>query len=179
LQTRGLAKSHFCAAIHAVDASDSRPPYPIGRGYLGTLAPVDLDYVMLADHVASRADGKLDIYGAGWDTIFAGAVPALHPRLTLAVRLLLWRNETAHPHRLEVIIQAADGQEVARAESAIEPLSEDQQRAIPAGRQAGLGMVLNFENLIFPEFGNYHIIVQWDGNEARPPLRLIVSPGPQ
>jgi hypothetical protein len=36
-------------------------------------------------------------------------------------------------------------------------------------------MVLNFENLTFPEFGDYQVVVLWDGNEARPPVRLTVA----
>jgi uncharacterized protein DUF6941 len=140
---------------------------------------VDLDFAMLADGVTPRQDGKLDIYGAGWDTIFAPNVPAMHPRLILAVRLLISRTEAEHPHRLEVIIQEADGVEVGRALGPLDPLPEAVREQIPAGRQAGLGMVLNFENLVFPSFGSYHIVIQWDGNEARSPLRLIVSQPPE
>jgi hypothetical protein len=140
---------------------------------------VDLDFAMLADGVTPRLDGKLDIYGAGWDTIFATQVPAMHPRLLLAVRLLISRTEAEHPHRLEIIIQEADGDEIGRAVGPLDPLPDEARQQIPPGRQAGLGMVLTFENLVFPSFGNYQIVIQWDGNEARPPLRLIVSPPPE
>jgi hypothetical protein len=139
---------------------------------------VDLDFAMLADGVTPRPDGKLDIYGAGWDTVFASAVPATHARMILAVRLLLSRAETEHPHRLEVVIQGADGAEIARAVGPLDPLPDEVRRQIPAGRKAGLGMVLNFENLTFPEYGDYQIVVLWDGNEPRPPLRLIVAEPP-
>ena len=36
-------------------------------------------------------------------------------------------------------------------------------------------MVLNFENLAFPEFGDYQVVILWDGDEARPPLPLTVA----
>jgi len=140
---------------------------------------VDLDFALLADGVTARPDGKLDIYGAGWDTIFARDVPAVHARLVLAVRLLLSRNEAEHRHRLEVIIQGADGAEIGRAVGDLDAAAPEARAQIPPGRRAGLGMVMTFENLVFPAFGNYQIVVQWDGNEARPPLRLIVSPPPE
>lgn len=136
---------------------------------------MDLDFAMLADGVIPRPDGKFDIYGAGWDTIFANAVPAMHARLVLAVRLLISRTEAEHPHRLDVIIQGADGAEVGRATGRMLPLSTEAREQILAGKQAGVGMVLTFEQLVFPTFGNYQVVIQWDGNEARPPLQLLVS----
>jgi hypothetical protein len=51
--------------------------------------PVDLDFAVLADGVVARPDGKLDILGAGFDTIWASTVPAQHQRLVLAVRVLV------------------------------------------------------------------------------------------
>ena len=136
---------------------------------------MDLDFAMLADGVTPRPDGKLDIYGAGWDTIWARAAPATHARMVLAVRLLLSRSETDHPHRLEVVVRGADGGEIARALGPLDPLPEDDRHQIPEGGKAGLGMVLNFENLTFPEFGDYQVLILWDGNEVRPPLRLTVA----
>jgi hypothetical protein len=135
---------------------------------------VDLDFAVLSDAVVARPDGKLDILGAGFDTVWASAVPAQHPRLVLAVRVLLSRHETEHPHRLDVVIQAVDGAELARARGDLGALPDEARAQIPAGRQFGVGMVLNFENIVFPAYGNHQIVVQWDGNEARPPLRLSV-----
>jgi hypothetical protein len=139
---------------------------------------VDLDFAVLADGVTSRPDGKLDIFGAGFDTVWSSAVPARHARLALVVRVLLSRHETEHPHRLDVVIQAADGAELARARGDLEPLPDEARNQIPAGTQFGVGMVLNFDNVVFPAYGNHHVVVKWDGNEARPPLRLSVAPLP-
>lgn len=63
----------------------------------------DLDYMVLADGVASRPDGKTDIYGAGWDTIFAAAVPTQHPQMAVAIRILMSQHEAEHEHRLQLI----------------------------------------------------------------------------
>ena len=135
---------------------------------------MDLDFALLADGVTQRSDGKLDIYGAGFDSIVAPGLPARHARLVLAARVLVSRHEAEHAHRIDVILQAADGTEIARAHGAIEPLDDEQRSEIPAGRQVGLGLVLNFEDLVFPEHGVYQLAIQWDGNEARPPLQLAV-----
>jgi hypothetical protein len=136
---------------------------------------VDLDYAMLADGVTPRPDGKLDIYGAGWDTIWTADVPTVHARLVLALRLLISRTEAEHPHKLDVIIQTADGTEIGRAGGSLDAMPAEGRQQIPAGRKAGLAMVMNFENLVFPAFGDYQIVIQWDGNEPRPPLRLVVA----
>ncbi len=139
---------------------------------------MDLDFAVVADGVSARQDGKLDIFGAGFDTIFAPGVPARHARLVLAVRVLLSRHEAEHQHRLDVILQAADGAEIGRARGEVEPLEDSVRQEIPAGRQVGLGLLLNFDNLVFPEFGAYQVAIHWDGNEARAPLRLFVVQTP-
>jgi hypothetical protein len=104
---------------------------------------VDLDFAILADGVTPR-QGKLDIQGAGWDTIYAADAPAVHARLVLALRLLISRTEAEHAHRLEVIIQGADGLEIGRAVGEMQPLPPEARAEIPAGRQAGVAMVMNF-----------------------------------
>ena len=140
---------------------------------------MDLDFVVLADAVIARRDGKLDILGAGFDTVWAPSVPARHPRLVLAVRVLMTRHETEHPHALDVVIQATDGAELARGRAELEPLPDEARSEIAPGSRFGVGMVLNFENVVFPEHGNHQVVVQWDGNEARPPLRLsVLQPSP-
>jgi hypothetical protein len=136
---------------------------------------MELDFAVLADGVTARPDGKLDIFGAGFDTIFARSVPARHARLVLAVRILLSRHEGEHSHRLDVIVSAADGAELARAHTDLSPMPDELRDVIPAGRRVGLDMVLNFDNLILPEYGDYQIAIHWDGNEARAPLRLLVA----
>ena len=93
-----------------------------------------LDYALLADGVTQRQDGKLDIYGAGYDTVYAATVAVRHDRLTMVLRVLLTRHETEAGHRLEVVIQSADGPKVARASTQMEPLDAASRAAIPAGR---------------------------------------------
>ena len=139
---------------------------------------MELDFAVLADGVTARPDGKLDIFGAGFDTIFAVGVPARHPRLVLATRILLSRHEGEHDHRLDVILAGADGAELARAHAEVPVMPDEMRDSIPAGRRVGLGMVLNFDDVVFPEYGDYQLAIHWDGNEARTPLRLLVAEQP-
>ena len=138
----------------------------------------ELDHVVLADGVTHRPDGKIDIYGAGFDTIFAPLVPVQHPQVAIAVRILITRHEAESPHTLDLVLMSEDGPEVARAHAAIEPVPEDVRRQITPGDQIGFGAVLNFQGLVFPEFGRYHFAVLWDGNQLREPLRLKISQVP-
>jgi hypothetical protein len=139
---------------------------------------MDLDFALIADGISLRQDGKLDIYGAGFDTIIAPSVPAQHPRLMLGVRVLISRHEAERPHDLDIFLQTADGEELARAQGQVSPLPEEQRSQLAAGRQMGVGLLLAFNNLVFPEYGSYQLVIHWDGNEARAPLRIFVEPPP-
>ena len=140
---------------------------------------MQLEFALLADGVTQRPDGKLDIYGAGFDTVFTTAVPAIHQRLVLALRILVARHEGEHPHRIDVVLQGADGAEITRAQYQLQPLEQEQREQITAGRHAALGLLLHFENVLFPDFGAYQLAIHWDGTEAREPLRLFVAEPPQ
>jgi hypothetical protein len=139
---------------------------------------VDLDFALIADGISVRADGKLDIYGAGFDTIIAPSVPAQHPRLMLGVRVLISKHEAERPHSLDIFLQTADGDELARAQAQAPPLPEEDRSQVPPGRQIGIGLLLAFNNLVFPQYGSYQLVIHWDGNEARAPLRMFVEAPP-
>jgi hypothetical protein len=51
---------------------------------------MDVDFAILADGVAQRPDGKLDLFGAGFDNINATQVPTVHPQFTLALQRRAW-----------------------------------------------------------------------------------------
>jgi hypothetical protein len=137
---------------------------------------MDVDFAILADGVAQRPDGKLDLFGAGFDNIFATQVPAAHPVFTLALRLLLSRHEAENPHRLNVILMSADGAQLASATAELTEIPADQLDQVQAGRRIGIGVVLTMANVVFPAYGIYHFAIHWDGNEARPPIVITVSP---
>jgi len=135
---------------------------------------VEVDFATLADGVAQRPDGKLDIFGAGIDNISAVAVPTQHPQITLVIRFLLSRHEAETQHQLQVILMGDDGAEIARTGGEV-AISPDQVESLQAGRRLGVNVVMQFGGLIFPTFGAYQFSILWDGNEARSALPLSVT----
>ena len=128
---------------------------------------MELDFAVLADSVMTRPDGKLDLYGAGFDTIFARAVPAVHPRLVVVARILISAREASESHRLNVLVRGPDGQQVANAHGELAALGEEQRSQIPAERPAGVGLILPFENVVFETYGNYEVVISLDDDPVR------------
>jgi len=141
-------------------------------------SPMELDHMVLADVISPRPDGKLDLHGVGWDTIFAGSVPASHPRMDVAIRFLLSRQEVENAHSVVLALVGEDGEELARINAEVAALTPEQREQIAAGRKIGIGIILTLAGVVFPSYGRYHVSVTWDGTEAREPLRLFVSPIP-
>lgn len=135
---------------------------------------VELDFVLIADGAEHRPDGKLDVYGAGFDTILTSSVPAQHPRIVVALRVLISRDEAGRPHTADVILRPVGGDEVARAHAELGPVPGGSD-TIPADRLAGIGMILAFNNVVFPEYGTYEFAIQWNGEDLRNPIRLFVA----
>lgn len=139
---------------------------------------MELDHVVLADVISPRPDGKLDLHGVGWDTIHASTVPATHPRMDLAIRFLLSSQELEAAHHIVVTLISADGLELSRLEADTQPMPPEARAALPPGRRFGIGMVLSMAGITFPDFGDYSLVITWDGTEPREPLRLFVAPLP-
>lgn len=138
---------------------------------------MELDHVVLADVISPRPDGKIDLYGVGWDTIHAPSVPTQHPRMDLAIRFLLSAQEVEAPHRVVVTLMGAD-REIARMQADVAPVPDEQRAAIEAGRRIGIGIILTLAGVVFPEYGSYSLVITWDGTEVREPIRLFVAPLP-
>lgn len=138
---------------------------------------MELDHAILADGASNRPDGKLDIYGAGFDTLFAPSVPTTHPQMALVLRLLMTPHELEHQHLVTVVVVSADGAELGKVEAQVQPIPPEQRGQIPAGRTVGLAAVLNFVNVTFPAYGDYGIKIHWDGTELRD-MRLHVEQTP-
>jgi hypothetical protein len=139
---------------------------------------VQLDNIIIADVISPRPDGKLDLHGVGWDTIFAAAVPATHPRMDVAVRFLLSRHEVETGHHVTVEMQGADGHVVARLDVDTQPVPIEEREKLVPGRRIGVGLILNLSGLVFPEYGDYQLVITWDGTEVREPIQIFVVPLP-
>ena len=148
---------------------------------------MEVDFALLADRVSETLEGKLDIIGAGFDTIFAPEVPARHPRMGLAMRLVLTREELEEEHRVDITIRERNaGAFFAQAQILVPSMPNERRDAVARGElglegRAGLAVVVNFDGLVFHAFGMYEVEILWDGQEAREslPLRVAEAPGGQ
>lgn len=138
---------------------------------------MELDFVVLADVAAPRPDGKIDIYGVGWDTIFAPSVPATHPRMDLVIRVLLSAQELTAPHRIVVTVTGPDG-ELGQSSADVPAFPPERRAELPAGQRAGVGVIVTFSAATYPRYGSYQLAITWDGTEVRPPIQLHIAPLP-
>ncbi len=124
---------------------------------------MDVEAFLLCD-AATDQRGKLNVLGA-FDTIFAKQVPTVHPACAVAVRIRFSKIEQGeHAVRISIIDQ--DGKEVVpKLEGKISVQVKDE-----AG-SAVVNLILNFQRLKLPEYGEYRIDLAVDGRqEASLPL---------
>jgi hypothetical protein len=118
---------------------------------------VDIEVFALCD-AAADYQGRLSILGI-FDSIFAGAIPAVHPQCAVALRLRFSRIEQGS-HRLALHIVDADGRLIIPqldGEFAFQ-LSE-------TDRQGSINLVLNLQGLTFNDFGEYAVNLAIDNRE--------------
>jgi hypothetical protein len=123
-----------------------------------------IDYAVLADGAVQRPDGKLDIFGAGWDTLTAQAVPHVHGSFDVALRLVIPADEAREDHLFELIVQGPDGEEAARARTEMVFNSESASSEISEEKFA---MTFNFRGVVFPVEGPYQLVLVMDGSELQ------------
>ena len=117
---------------------------------------------------ASDYNGKLCVLGA-FDTIFAQALPAIHPQCAIALRLCFW-PEDSEKIQLKIALINADGVDV------IPPFEPTIEVAVPPEAFfVTKNLVMNLQRLTFQEEGEYSVDVRV-GEEIlqRVPLRVLV-----
>jgi hypothetical protein len=116
---------------------------------------MELDFALLADGVSPRPDGKIDIFGAGVDTVFTASVPARHTRLALMLRFALLEDaDFERNHSMAVVLRSSDGQELARAGGEFGADEEARARRTVTD-WITVNVVLYFDNVVFPAYGRY------------------------
>lgn len=138
---------------------------------------MQLDFAIIADGATQRPDGKTDIFGGGFDTLWAPSVPAMHPQLALVIRLLSDPIEASEPHDLKIILRSPDGEEIATAEGTIEPAPAEVTSAEESGRISST-LALTFHNLGFETWGPYEFAILVDDVPLRQPLELQLRQAP-
>lgn len=134
---------------------------------------MDLDFAFLADSATVAEVGKLDIRGAGIDTLSASDVPFEHASLTLVARIVVDMSEIGKIHRLVVILRDPDRDEIARVSQDTDPV----QALANADRRPSVGFLMTMSNLRFPSFGCYELQLLWDDRELHR-MPLFVEPQP-
>jgi hypothetical protein len=138
---------------------------------------VNFAWLLLADGMAQRPDGKLDIYGAGVDVIYAAATPAIHARLSVVGRLILSADEANRDHEFQVSLRGPDSALLGHAAVRFPPISED-KRELAALDSLSMGVALDFINLGLPTFGRYTVELSLDEEPVPVALSFNVVPTP-
>ncbi|MBI4052207.1 MAG: hypothetical protein HY400_06850 [Elusimicrobia bacterium] len=133
---------------------------------------MEIDFAVLAE-AAEAVGGKLYMMGGAVDTILSNQVPVIHPRLSLAVRILLSPGEIDRNHHLEVILLDEDGKKLGQIGT---EMLAGRNANVPAGWEQGLLLVFNFINVQFQKFGHYTLDILGNGSSLKNiPFRLMQS----
>ena len=103
---------------------------------------------------AAEYGGRLNLLGAT-DTLVANAIPARYPACCVVARLRAARIEEGE-HTVKLMIIDADGRTLLNVDGKI-------GIKITSGAGAAVNMIINAQNLEFPEAGEYSIEVAADG----------------
>ncbi len=133
-----------------------------------------LDFAFLADAAEAQPGQKFYVLGGGVDSIGAPRFPVAHPHMTLVLRILLHPTEVDRDHRLEVSLIDQDGRELVRADGTVNAKGRTQP-----GREIGLPIAMNLNNVRFENPGDYSVEILLDDNHVKSlPLRLHEVSGP-
>lgn len=128
-------------------------------------------FAFLADYAVANTDGKIYVIGGGFDSIFVGALPAMHPHMALVVKLEFAPAECGQQHTIAVHPLDADGSPfLPVATMQVTPQKSPQYPHMPATFQ----YVLNIQGLVLSKEGEYAFSILVDSQEAASiPLRII------
>jgi len=118
---------------------------------------MDVEAFLLCD-AATDQQGKLNVLGA-FDTVFAKKVPVVHPACAVAARIRFSKVEQGE-HAVRICVIDQDGKEVVP--------KLDGKVSVRVGDEAGsaaINLVLNFQRLKLPDYGEYSIDLAIDGQQ--------------
>jgi hypothetical protein len=137
---------------------------------------MDLDFAFLSD-AADVSMGKLFVLGGAFDTIHVPGFPAMHPTLSVVVRLLMSPNDLDRRHKLDILLLDADAKPIA---SATGELMVSKSPDSPAGWKQAILLPLRFLNIPFKQPGHYSIEILANGTMLKAiPLRVVQAPTPK
>lgn len=133
-----------------------------------------VDFAFLADSAEAEPGRKFYVLGGGIDSINARTFPAVHPHMSLVLRVLVHPMEAEDEHQIEIRLIDSDGGELARINGNLSARGTPQ-----TGRDIAMNMVINMVNTRFERPGDYSLEIMIDGDHQRSvPLRLNELSGP-
>lgn len=133
-----------------------------------------VEFAFLADAAEAEPGRKFYVLGGGIDSINAMTFPAVHPHMSLVMRVLIHPMEAEQDHGIEIRLIDSDGGELAKIDGSISG-----RGAVTSGRDIAMNVVINMVNTRFEEPGDYSIEILIDGEHQRSvPLRLNEVTGP-
>ena len=131
---------------------------------------MDCQFAFLCDY-GQESGGKLHALGVGWDTIYAGTLPARHPMMCFIARLSGTIVE-AGTKELGIRIIDADGLDI------VPPISQAIPFEVKPPQLSGnINVVINLGGLLLPKYGPYALHLTVQGQDIKTvPFR--VSEGP-
>jgi hypothetical protein len=118
---------------------------------------MDVEAFLLCD-AATDQQGKLNVLGA-FDTVFTKQVPVVHPACAVAARIRFSKVEQGE-HAVRICVIDQDGKEVVP--------KLDGKVSVRVAEDAGsavVNLVLNFQRLKLPDYGEYSIDLAIDGQQ--------------
>lgn len=130
-------------------------------------------FAFLADFGLAHPDGKIYVIGGGLDTIQVPSFPAMHPQITLVLKLEFAPTECGQQHTITIHPLDADGAPFLPAATLqVTPQRNPKYPRLPVGLQ----YVLNIQGLMLSKEGEYAFSVVVDSQEVVSiPLRIVQS----
>lgn len=130
---------------------------------------MEVRLAILADAANISRDGKLNILGE-FNQILTSDFPALHPSMTLIIKVEGDISEVEEEHKLQIRIVNEDGERVAELEEIRFRFSEPADAAFPAS----IGIITTLRNALFDRPGVYSYDILIDGRyEDAIPFQVI------
>lgn len=130
---------------------------------------MDVRVAVLADFASISEGGKLNILGI-FTNIFAESVPAVHHQMQLVTAFEFDSSEAGNKN-IKIELVEEDGKDIFSMSGVIR-VDRD-----PNGRSTVINQMLNFNNMVFPKFGNYEFRVLLEGlTVCNIPLSVLKKP---
>ena len=122
--------------------------------------------VGLADAARLSAGDKLHVEGV-FDTIFAGAFPAVHPEMVLVVRVSLEAHDADREHRVRLRLLDETEQLVLEQTAAV------RVGPVPPGDAPSTNLIYRLAGATFAGPGRYRFVVTSGRSRLQVPFRVV------